>query len=90
MSGIPDPPTDPQDTLKDALEVIQAHRTVHGYAMVQRCTKIIKDTSEPWIVYLKCDCHSKHISISVGIQQASTKAIKCPYSIVLYLKDGDQ
>ena len=71
MSGIPDPLTDPNDSLEGALDVILAPRKMHGYAMVHKRKKVFKDTSEPRIIYLECDCHGTHNSTLTGKRTVS-------------------
>ena len=89
MSTIPNPSTEPHDSLESAMEAIRAHRKAHGFAMVQKRSKFIAGTSEKRIVYLEYDRHGRHIFTSLGIRQASTKALNCSYSIVLRRKVSD-
>ena len=89
MATIPDPLTDPYDSLESAIEAICTHRKAYDYAMVQKRSKLIAGTSEKRIIYLECDRHRQHLSISVGIRQAFSKAVSCPYSIVLRRKATD-
>ncbi len=46
MATIPDPLTDPYDSLESAIEAIRTHRKAYGYAIVQKRSKYIVGTSE--------------------------------------------
>ena len=76
MSSIPYPPTDPIDSLEGALDVILAHRKMHGYDMVHKQQEVFKDTGEPRIVYLECDHHGAHNSTSTGKRTVSNNILE--------------
>ena len=78
------------ESLEAAMDAIRAHRRAHGYAMVRKRSKPMKDAPGPRIVYLECDRHGQHVSTSAGHRNASTRANGCLFSIVLRRIDADQ